>query len=102
MTTAFAGAGAQLKIGDGMSPEGFTTVFENVTIGDFGQENPLIDATHLLSTAKEYIADLPDGLEFEVVCNYNPTNSTHVAMLAAQATMEATNFQYVLPPGGGS
>ncbi len=102
MTTAFIGNQAQLKLGNAASPEVFTTVFEDVEIGEFGQENPLIKATHLLSTAEEYVYGLPDGMEFTVKANYAPTNASHVAMLAAQAAKTTCNMKYVLPPGGGS
>lgn len=100
-TTAFIGSLSQLKIGDGASPEVFTTLYEVVSIGDFGQENDLIDVTHLQSIAKEYIYGLADGVEFAVVVNYNPTNATHVSALAAQAAKTTKNFKFVLPAGGG-
>lgn len=101
-TTAVIGSGTLLKLGNGASPEVFTTIGEVVSIGDFGQENDLIDATHLESTAKEYIYGLADGVEFEIVANYKPTNAQHVAMLAAQAAKTTKNFQLVMPTGLGS
>ena len=101
-TTAFLGAGTLLKIGDGASPEVFTTIYEVVSIGDFGQENALIDVTHMQSTALEYIYGLPDGVELPVVVNYNPTNATHVSVLAAQAAKTTKNMKLTLPSGAGS
>jgi hypothetical protein len=101
-TTAFKGSLSQLKIGDGASPEVFTTVFEVTNIGEFGQENDLIEVTHMQSTAKEYIYGLPDGRRLSISVNYNPTNATHVALLAAQAAGTTRNMKLTLPPGGGS
>ena len=75
-----------LKIGNAASPEVFTTLGENTTFGGFGQNNDLIEVTHLESAAKEYIYGLPDGVEFPVTCNYIPTTGNHPIMLAAQAT----------------
>jgi len=102
MTTAFKGALAQLKMGDGASPENFPTTYEVVSIGELGQDNDLLEATHLLSTAKEYIAGLPDGIELSIVVNYKPTDPTHVALMTAAMGALTKNFKYQLPPGGGS
>ena len=99
-TSAFIGSQTLLKIGDGASPEVFTTIGEVVSIGDLGQENDLVEATHMLSTAKEYIYGLPDGVELPVVCNYLPTNAQQVAALAAQAAKTTKNFKLVLPTTG--
>jgi len=101
-TTAFLGSGTLLKVGDGASPEVFTTVYEVTNIGDFGQENDLVEVTHMQSTAKEYIYGLADGVEFPVTVNYNPTNATHVTMLAAQSAKTTKNMKLTLPSGGGS
>lgn len=101
-TTAFLGSQSLLKIGDGASPEVFNTIYEVVNIGDFGQENDLVEVTHMLSTAKEYIYGLADGVEFPVVVNYKPTDTTHVALLAAQAARTTKNMKLTMPSGGGS
>lgn len=100
-TSAFIGSQTQLKIGDGASPEVFTLIGEVVSIGDFGQENDLVEATHFQSTAKEYLYGLPDGVELPVVANYLPTNAQQVATLAAQAAKTTKNFKLVLPTLGG-
>lgn len=100
-TSAFIGSQTQLKIGDAASPEVFTLIGEVVSIGDFGQENDLIEATHMMSTAKEYIYGLADGVELPVVCNYLPTQAQQVAALAAQAAKTTKNFKLVLPTTGG-
>jgi len=101
-TTAFKGSLSQFKIGDGASPEVFSTVYEVVSFGELGQDNDLIEATHLQSTAKEYIGGLPDGIEVPVVVNYKPTDTTHAALIAATVAGTAKNFKLTLPSGGGS
>jgi hypothetical protein len=101
-TTAFKGSQTLLKIGDGVSPEVFTTIGEVTSIGALGQRNDLIEVTHLESTAKEYIGGLPDGLEIAVVCNYKPTHAQQVAAIAAVTAGTSKNFKYTMPSGGGS
>lgn len=67
MTAAVLGAGSALKLGDGASPEVFTTIAEVLRCGPIGSTTPEVDVTNLDSTAKEYIGGLPDGssVEFE-------------------------------------
>ena len=65
-TVAFLGSQTLLKIGNAASPEVFTTIGEVTSIGAIGQRNDLVEVTHMLSTAKEYIGGLPDGQEVEV------------------------------------
>ena len=68
MTTAAFRGGFQFKVGDGGSSETFTKIEELRDISGFGKTNPLIDATSHDSTAREYIAGLPDGSEFTLSC----------------------------------
>src|SRR5262245_38512110 len=98
-TSSFTGSQSLIQIGNRASPEVFSTIGKVINFGPFGQANDLIEATHLLSLAKEYVFSLPDGLEFPVVCNYIPTDPQQVAMLAAQAAHVAKNFRYQLPEG---
>jgi hypothetical protein len=67
MTAAVLGAGSALKLGNGASPEVFTTIAEVLRCGPIGSTTPEVDVTNLDSTAKEYIGGLPDGssVEFE-------------------------------------
>lgn len=100
-TTAYLTQGLALKVGNGASPEVFTTIYEVRTIGDFGQENDLIEVTHMQSLAKEFIYGMAEGVEFPLTVNYKPTDTTHVALLAAQAAKTTLNFKMVEPSGGG-
>jgi len=100
-TTAQLGSQTLLKRGDGASPEVFTTVYEVVSIGDFGAENDLVEATHMLSTSKEYIYGLADGVELPVVVNYKSTDTTHTGLLTDQSSKVTRNFKITLPTGLG-
>lgn len=101
-TEAWKGSQTLLKLGNAASPEVFTTVFEVTSIGEIGQENDLLEATHMLSTAKEYIGGLPDGVEFQVAVNFKPTDTGHLALLTAQSAGTSRNFELVLPAGASS
>jgi hypothetical protein len=101
-TTAQLGSQAMLQVGDSASPPLFTTIYEVVSVGEIGQENDLIEATHLQSLAKEYIYGLADGIEMPIVVNYNPTNPTHIDMKEANTDRTTKHFKLVMPPGMGS
>ncbi len=101
-TSAFLGSQTLLKLGNGSSPEVFTTIGEVTSIGALGQRNDLVEVTHMLSVAKEYISGLPDGQEMEVVCNWLPTNTQQRNAITQVTTGTAVNWRYVMPSGGGS
>lgn len=102
-TSAFPGSQTLLKMGDGNSPEVFTTIGEVVRIDPIAQKKESIEVTHMLSTAKEFIGGLTEGQEISFTCNFLPTNTQQVALIAAAAAIAAAkNFKYVLPSGGGS
>jgi len=101
-TSAFLGSQTLLKIGNAASPEVFTTIGEVTSIGAIGQRNDLVEVTHMLSTAKEYIGGLPDGLEMDIVCNYLPTNVQQQTAYFKVAAGTVANFRMVMPTGGSS
>jgi len=70
MTQAILGAGSSLRLGDGASPEVFTKIAEVLRVGAIGQTAAEIDVTNLDSTAKEYIAALPDGETVSITMNF--------------------------------
>lgn len=70
MTDAILGAGSSLKLGDAASPEVFTKIAEVLRVGAIGQTAAEIDVTNLDSTAKEYIAALPDGETVSISMNF--------------------------------
>lgn len=69
-TNAKLGAGSSLKLGDGASPEVFTTIAEVLRCGAIGVTAAEIEVTHLSSTAKEYIGALPEGSTVEFQLNF--------------------------------
>ena len=96
-TTAILGAGTTLKRGDGGSPENFTSIYEVVSITEIGQQNDLVEATHLLSPAKEYIYGLADGVAPTVVVNFKPGDATQTGLESDQANRVTRNFKLVVP-----
>src|SRR5689334_15600335 len=104
-TQAYLGSQTLLKLGDGNSPETFTTVGEVVSIGPLSQKKDLVETTHMTATAKTYIGGLTDGQEITIVCNYIPNDTPQSSLwTAAGTTSTAKNFQYVIPAAaaGGS
>lgn len=97
MTVAVNANQTALQLGNGASPQVFTTILEAVNLSGFGQKNDLIEVTHFQSTAKEYIGGLPDGQEITFQSNYSPNNSTHVAMKTAVEQRATKDFRLVLP-----
>lgn len=88
------GAGTILKIGDGVTPtEGFTAVAKIRRIGEISEESPLVDATDLESTGREYIGGLQDGAEFDIEASLLMDNTSHVALDTAFATKLPVNFE---------
>lgn len=69
-TNAKLGAGSSLKLGDGASPQVFTTIAEVLRCGSIGVTAAEIEVTHLSSTAKEYIGALPEGATVEFQLNF--------------------------------
>lgn len=67
--------------------------------------NPQIDeveATHMGSTAREFIAGLPDYGEGEFTFNFIPHNATDVLVRAAIVDRVARSYKIVLPIASGS
>jgi hypothetical protein len=58
------GSGTTLQLHDGTST--YATVAYAIELQGPNQENPLVDITHLASTAREYIAGLTDGGEVTI------------------------------------
>lgn len=73
------GLGVVVKRGDGGGPEVFTAVAELIDIGDVGEERALVNATHHASTIMEYILGIRDGVEFDAMFHFIPSNATQSA-----------------------
>jgi hypothetical protein len=102
-TSAFLGSLTLLQVGNGLSPQTFTTIGEGVTISPIAQKKDLVEVTHFQSTAKEFIGGLSEGQEITVTCNYIPGNTQQNALIIAAATITAAkDFRYVMPSGGSN
>ena len=79
MTAAKTGIGSTLKLGDGASPEVFTTIAEIRTIDGPGLGLEFVDATNLTSANnfREVLPTFKDGGEVTFEANWLPNNATH-------------------------
>lgn len=75
------------------SPIVYTELPEVLSVSGIGQTNPLIDVTSFDSTAKEYIAGLPDGSEVSIECNYIATNTAITGLLTKVESGSTINFK---------
>ena len=99
MTAATLGYGTLLKMGDGASPEVFTTIGE---VGDFedSDDTELVEATNhdSLGSRREYIAGLIDGAEIQFPVNYIPDHATHDRSTGLRSKLRTTvNFRLEEP-----
>ena len=100
-TSATASYGTLLKIGDGGTPESFTTVAEVTDIKPPKISAKMEDATsHDSSGWEESIPTLLSGGEIEVKVNWLPTDSTQnetTGLMYALTNRARKNWQVVLP-----
>lgn len=99
-TQARIGHGSLFKIGNGASPEVFTTVAEVTAITPPAMTRDSIDATHSESTDgwREFIGGLKDGGEVELTLNWVPGSATTI-LLMQEIGADAGNKQVVFPNG---
>lgn len=95
MTSAVLGKGATLGLGDGASPQVYTTIAEVLRCGPIGSSNPEVDVTNLDSTAKEYIAGLADGNNVEFEMNWISGNTEQASLRTSQAAGSTVNLRMV-------
>lgn len=93
--------GTLLKMGDGASPETFTTVGQVQDISGPSLSLGTVEVTNHSSTAREFVADILGGGEvsFEIV--YDPNLATHKnasgGLLYALAQKQRKNWKLTLP-----
>lgn len=99
-TSAKIGYGTLFKIGNGASPEVFTTVAEVTSITPPGMSRDAIDATHEESPDgwREFIGGLKDGGEVSLELNFVPGSATTI-LLMAEIEANAGNKQIVFTTG---
>jgi predicted secreted protein len=106
-TAAIHAIGTLLKMGDGGSPETFTTIAEVLSIRGPSLSSDTIDVTnHDTSNGyREFIMGLQDGGEVTFSINYQPTAPTHNAtsgLLKAYDAKTKKNWRLVFPDAGGT
>lgn len=95
----FAGQGTQLQVGDGGSPETFTTIAEITKIQGTGAKTDIIDLTNMDSTGayREKLATLLDAGEINFDANFVPSNTTQQSLQAKFDGRTKSDWKIVLP-----
>lgn len=106
-SSAISGFGTLVKIGDGGSPEAFTTIAELKNIKLPGVKNTIVEVTSHSSPGgiKERLAVLGEITEMSFDLNFIPTGATHSytsGLLKDALNRTKRNFKVVLPDGGGT
>src|SRR5436189_3807579 len=97
MSNAVIANGTTLRVGDGGSPETFTSVAEVVDAEQPSAVAGEIDVTHLLSAAKEFKAGLRDFGTANVTFNVNIGNPLQQQIEDDAATGVIRNYRIVYP-----
>lgn len=99
LATTFTFLGGQFQIGDGGSPENFTTIVQVKSV-DFGSSKLMAeDVTSADNTdgAKRYVPTLYDGGDVSLDVLWNPADATHQSLRNAHVNRVAHNFKCVNP-----
>ncbi len=99
MSQAQSTQNTDVKIGDGASPEVFTSIAEVISIDGPGGDRQLIDVTHLKSTAREKRAGLRDSGDLTLTMNRIVGDNGQDALIAAEAGDDPVNFRVIYPDG---
>lgn len=107
MSSAVNAHGTLLQIGDGESPEVFTTIAECQAIAGPSLSLEMIDVTNHSSVDgwKERIGGLLDAGEVTFDINFVPTNATHgfsTGLIKSMVDRVKTNFKLVFPDGSST
>lgn len=102
MTSALSAFGTLVKIGDGGTPETFTTIAELADIGGPALELEAMDATSHSSTDgwREFIGGLLNGGEVSLEIHFVPTHATHsysAGLIHDMVNRTLRNFKIVFP-----
>jgi predicted secreted protein len=96
---AFPGQGTQLEVGDGGSPETFTTIAEIKKIQGTGAKTDILDTTNMdsIGAYREKLATLLDAGEINFDANFVPSNVTQQSLQAKFDARLKSNWKIVLP-----
>ena len=92
-SSALVSQGMTIGIGDGASPEVYTSITEVNSISGPGGSAQVIDVTDLNSTAKEKRMGLPDEGQVTLEMNYIPADVQHALLRAKRASQAVVNFR---------
>lgn len=98
-TIAKIANGTLLKVGDGASPEVFTTVPEVTRLSGPSMRFDLLDVTShdTVGFFREYIPGLADGDKIAASINWRPSNTVQKAVRVAAEARTNRNFKVVFP-----
>lgn len=109
MSNAISAFQTLLKLGDGASPEVFTTIAEIRNLSGPSMQADVLDATvHNQATPwREFISGLLDAGELQLEINFLPTDDTHTAAAAGgllynMRNRVQSNYQLVFPDSGNT
>lgn len=98
---AIIASGTFLKVGDGVSVEGFTAVPECMKIGGPAIKFDLLDVTShdsaAISAFREFIPGLADGDNITAELNWKPSNAVHKSLRVDSYARTKRNFKTVFP-----
>ena len=91
--------GTLFKIGDGASPEVFTTIPECMRLGGPTIRFDLLDVTSHDTTGffREFIPGLADGERITASVNWRPSNTVHKGIRVDSYARTLRNFKLVFP-----
>lgn len=99
MSIAKISNGTLLKVGDGASPEVFTTVPEVMRLSGPSVRFDLLDVTShdTVGFFREWIPGLADGEKVAATFNWRPSNTVHKSLRMDAYARTLRNFKIVFP-----
>lgn len=91
--TVYTAQGTTIALETAASPQTFTTIPQVTDISAVGQDRGLIDVSNLSSAAREYKKALEDGQEIVLTAQYDPDDTTHIALRTAFKAETTSNFR---------
>lgn len=94
---ALPAQGCLLQVGDGASPEVFTTIADITNFSGPDGSKSEIDTTDVAATAKTFLGGLPDLGSVQFSMNYIPTNAQHAQVRSdyLSSTSVSRNYKVV-------
>lgn len=106
--TTFTLTGGQFQMGNGATPEIFTTLTQvtDVDLGSSKWDAPEVTSADNSDGVRRYTRTLKDPGDVTVTFWFNPNDATHQQLRAmaqaATATLTPTNFKFVRPGTNGT